>query len=228
MRIAILIDGVYFRDQAKHTTNWKLGKETADGLQNYINNNYLNNNDELVTLFYYDIYPLRHQVYFPNEGRIHNLAKRPTSTALENYLNAIRDIKDSVVRQVNVSRLEYSGYNLTLESLRKLIDGEKKVEDLKSYDYNFFIDKTEIDYLISADIARLVYKHLVDKIILITGTDQFFPMAELARNEGVKFLFDSLSTSLNNQSKERINNILDYTNNKWPFNNPATFKKKDK
>ena len=61
---------------------------------------------------------------------------------------------------------------------------------------------------IGIDIASMAYKKQVTKMILIAGDSDFVPAAKLARREGVDFVLNPMTASINKDLNEHIDGIL--------------------
>ena len=96
-------------------------------------------------------------------------------------------------------------------TIKALITGKMKVEDLKDSDVFPDVKQKGIDMKIGVDIATLALKGFVDTIVLFSGDSDFVPAAKLARREGIDFVLDPMRANVEPQLFEHVDGIKSVT-----------------
>lgn len=99
-------------------------------------------------------------------------------------------------------------------SVKGLLSGTIKIEDLKEGDVYLDVKQKGIDMKIGTDIASLALKGFVDTIVLFSGDSDFVPAAKLARREGIDFILDPMGANVEPQLFEHIDGMQNVS----PFN----------
>lgn len=109
-------------------------------------------------------------------------------------------------------------YNLKKETVKMLLNGKKRIEDLTENDFSILIDQKGVDMKIGLDIASLAYKKQVDQIVLISGDSDFVPASKLARREGIDFILDSLGEKVKDDLSLHIDGLKTHIDSLKPIN----------
>lgn len=202
-KVAILVDGGYYRKISAKVYGKVTAKERADELYSYCNRHLKETHfkeeiyNKLYRIFYYDCPPIDKIVYHP-------LLKKECKFFQYWYEKVDRRLfqrneqkkKGSIeVRELSEYSVEY---NLKYSITKKLLNGSIDLNDLKRKRFFLSLQQKGVDMKIGLDIASLSFKHQVDKIILIAGDSDFVPAAKLARTEGIDFVLDSLGADIRN------------------------------
>lgn len=101
-------------------------------------------------------------------------------------------------------------YNLKQESLKALMLGKLKVEELVASDFTLVgIEQSGVDMRIGLDVALLAHERIVDQIVLIAGGTDFIPVAKVARKAGIDFLIDPMGSRLPQELLVQTNGVED-------------------
>ena len=209
-KVAILIDGGFYRKRAKYLWGEKNATDRARELEAYCQA-HLRKKDAgidrvLYRVFYYDCEPIgRKSVYHPLTKKNVDLDKSDTYTWTITFLNELKKRRKFALRLGELS--EYMSYNLRPEVTRELCAGKRKIEDLTENDFVFNAQQKGVDMKIGLDIASLAYKRQVDQIILIAGDSDFVPASKLARREGIDFILDPMWAEIKDTLFEHIDGL---------------------
>lgn len=209
-KLAIMVDGGFYRKRAKHLWGFKAAEERAKELESYCQA-HMNDTDgsqmrQLYRVFYYDCAPVgRKSVYHPLTRKNVDLDKSDTYTWSIAFLDELRKRRKFAVRLGELS--PHMHYNLNPDAVKRLLDGTKKVEDLTEQDFVFVSQQKGVDMRIGIDIASVTFKHQVDQIILISGDSDFVPAAKMARREGVDFILDPMWANIRPNLFEHIDGL---------------------
>lgn len=220
IRVAILVDGGFYRKRAKSL--W--GEKTAEGRAKELNaycKTHLNegrtgsdkrNNGEpryLYRIFYYDCEPIgRKSVYHPLRKKNVDLDKSDTYKWSMEFLEQLKRRRKFALRLGTMS--DQINYNLKPSVTKALFSGKLTLADIKETDFEFNAQQKGVDMKIGVDIASLAYKKQVDQIILIAGDSDFVPAAKLARREGIDFVLDPMGSTIRQDLFEHIDGLKSY------------------
>ncbi len=212
MKVAILVDGGFYRKVAKFICGEKTPENRAKELMNYCSWHYKSTPHEkkiLYRIFYYDCPPISKQVYHPLKKQSIDLAKSQTYTWTNEFFSTLKK-KRKVALRLGVLADELAYYGLKAEATKKLLNNKKKVSDLTDKDFDLNIRQKGVDMKIGIDIASLAYKKQVEQIVLISGDSDFVPAAKLARREGIDFIIDSMGQRIKEDLAEHIDGFKSY------------------
>lgn len=228
IRVAILIDGGFYRKRAKHMWGEKTAEARAAELNaycmahlNYQLTSKAKRKDReekdgkaeqlhyppepcsLYRIFYYDCAPVRRSVYHPllkKEIRLENTDTFEWTTAFFSELKKMRKF----ALRLGTLATSGIGYNLKPSVTKKLLSGFMSLDDIDENHFDFVATQKGVDMRIGVDIASMAFKRQVDQIILIAGDSDFVPAAKLARREGVDFILDPMHQPVKDDLNEHI------------------------
>lgn len=201
MKVAILVDGGFYRKRAYKVKGDVTPRERADELYNYcirhLRERFYGEDhySELYRIFYYDCEPINKQVYNPLTKRSIDFSKSDTKIWTDDFFKELAVKRKVALRFGELSESNIH-YNLKPDTTKKLLRGAKRIDDLTDSDLSLSLQQKGVDMRIGLDIASLSFKKQVDKIILIAGDSDFVPAAKLARREGLDFVLDSLGNDI--------------------------------
>ncbi len=208
MKTAILVDGGFYRKQAKYLFGDKSAKERAEELVKYCMRHIDKNDDGngLYRIFYYDCRPSEKTIYNPLTNKSVNLQKSELFSWMNDFFKELTHKRKFALRMGEL--LESSaGYVLNSDALKKLCRKEITVDDLTQNDFHLDIQQKGVDMRIGLDIASLAQKRLVDRIVLIAGDSDFVPAAKHARREGIDFVLDPMWHTIKDSLNEHIDGL---------------------
>ena len=192
---AILVDGGFYRKQAKKLFGEKSSSERANELVKYcfrhINPDYDGEIKRLYRIFYYDCEPSKKTIFNPITQKSVNLSKTPQYSWTVEFFKILSEQRKLALRMGELSDTNAS-YNLKPEITKKLLKNEIEVESITENDLILDIQQKGVDMRIGLDIASLAFKKLVNQIVLIAGDSDFVPAAKYARREDIDFILDPL------------------------------------
>ena len=215
-KVAILVDGGFYKKRAQILFGGKSPEERANELISYcmrhVNDKQKENSEplELYRIFYYDCHPSDKNIYNPVSGKTVRLKNEGTYEWNEKFFIELLQKRKVALRMGEL--LDSSiGYRLKVDITKKLCRGEIQVEDLKIEDFDLEIKQKGVDMRIGLDIASLAYKKQVERIVLIAGDSDFVPAAKHARREGIDFILDPLWQSIKPSLMEHIDGLVSKT-----------------
>lgn len=211
MKVAILVDGGFYRKRAAHLYGKKTPQQRAAELQAYClaHVNEPREHEEersLYRIFYYDCPPIAKSVWHPFLKKNINFEKQETFSWTNDFFDELKSKRKFALRLGTLSD-DRAGYLLGPDTLKKLMNGKIKLEDLTENDFSINFEQKGVDMRIGLDIASMAYKKQVEQIILISGDSDFVPAAKLARREGIDFILDPMGATIKPDLYEHIDGI---------------------
>ena len=224
MKTAILVDGGYYRKRAFSIAGDITAKERAEELYSYCKRHLWEKKNktaffehELYRIFYYDCPPSSKKVYHPLLKRTVDLGKTDIYSWSNEFVEELSKKRKVALRMGTLSDA-LAHYNLKKETVKMLLNGKKRIEDLTENDFSILIDQKGVDMKIGLDIASLAYKKQVDQIVLISGDSDFVPASKLARREGIDFILDSLGEKVKDDLSLHIDGLKTHIDSLKPIN----------
>ncbi len=208
IRVAVLVDGGFYRKRAEHLFGHKIPEVRAEELEHYCRLHLQNKGPEaalLYRIFYYDCPPTDKNVYHPFLKKNIKM-KNELYDWMTTFLNSLKSKRKFALRLGRLSDNDL-GYNLKPNVVKSLFSGKRTLEDITETDFVLNIKQKTMDMKLGTDIASMVLKKQVDQIILIAGDSDFVPAAKLARREGVDFILDPMGNNINDDLNEHIDGI---------------------
>lgn len=207
-KVAILVDGGFYRRVAPKIWGDKTSTERANELIKYCNYHIKSNKgDELYRIFYYDCPPLSKNIYHPLLKKTIDLSNTPLCTWMNSFIEEMKKKRKVAMRLGTLSDND-ANYILNYDAVKKLCSGSLSVENLTERHFVLTTTQKGVDMKIGVDIASLAYKHQVDRIVLISGDSDFVPAAKLARREGIDFVLDAMHQPINPDLSEHIDGLI--------------------
>lgn len=198
MKVAILIDGAFLRARHRQIHNGRY--PSVDYVESLcldrIMNSPLLKGDYLFRVYYYDCRPFAGTLHNPISGESTDYTAAPTfldNLAHRNFF------------QVRAGELKFSGWRLSDDSLRRIID-EGRI--IKSDDLQPTFQQKQVDINIGLDIAWLSQQGIVDKIVLITSDSDFIPAMDFARQSGAQVYLVHLDVPLKESLLENADAVI--------------------
>lgn len=192
---AILVDGGFYRKQAKKLFGDKTPEERANELVSYcrrhLKGDFHGEIKRLYRIFYYDCLPSSKNIYHPLTKKSVNLKKTPLYSWTNDFFKYLSHQRKLALRMGELLE-STAGYTLKPDIVKKLCNGTKQLSELSEKDFTLEIQQKGVDMRIGLDIASLAQKKLVNQIILIAGDSDFVPAAKHARREGIDFVLDPM------------------------------------
>lgn len=221
-KVAVLVDGGFYRKIAKHLWGDKTPEERVDELVRYCHFHlkdrdvYTKKGDkkfyqynELYRIFYYDCEPIDKTIYNPITQKNFNFAKSSTYIWMNKFLTNLKQ-RRKVALRMGFFADEEMNYIFSADTVKKLCKKSISIDDIQEGDLVLNMRQKGVDMKIGLDIASLAYKRLVNQIVLISGDSDFVPAAKLARIEGIDFIVDSLGMKINDNLTEHIDGLRTY------------------
>ena len=209
IKVAILVDGGFYRKRAKHLFGDKRAEDRAKELEEYCRLHLHQGRSAdayLYRIFYYDCPPCDKNIFHPFTQRNVNLKKSDLYTWMNTFINELKSKRKFAIRLGRLSDNE-AKYVLKPDVAKQLFSNKKDFSDITEQDFILDIKQKTMDMKLGTDIASMVLKKQVDQIILIAGDSDFVPAAKLARREGVDFILDPMGHQINDDLNEHIDGI---------------------
>ena len=209
-KVAILVDGGFYKKRAKALFGDKAPEARANELVEYCMRHVKGNYDKLYRIFYYDCPPADKNIHNPLTGKTVNLQKDPLYAWNKEFFKKIVSKRKVALRQGEL--LEGSmDYVLKPGILKKLCRKEITIDELTLNDLIIDVKQKGVDMRIGLDISSIAFKKLANKIILIAGDSDFVPAAKHARREGIDFILDPMWNPIKDSLYEHIDGLRSVT-----------------
>jgi len=208
-KVAILIDGGFYRRRAQLLFGDKTASERCSELMGYCKRHLRADHNEkrdLYRIFYYDCPPMEKKLYHPLLKTQVDYGKSELHTWMTEFLNCMKKQRKVALR-LGILADEQAHFSIRYDTTKKLCAGTKQLSDLEESDFELALDQKGVDMKIGLDIASMSYKRQVNQIILISGDSDFVPAAKLARREGIDFILDPLWNHVKPNLLEHIDGL---------------------
>lgn len=194
MKIAILIDGAFFikRYRSLHHGNHDFQKydarKTATDLYSIVMDHV--GKHSLYRILYYDCPPFEKKVMNPISRKEIDFS---TTDEAKFRCELFEQLKHKRKMALRLGHLKDNDtWEILPAIMKKLLANKVKLSDLNESNVKYSIRQKGVDIKIGCDIAALAYKHLVDRIVLISGDCDLVPAVKVARREGIDFIIDPM------------------------------------
>lgn len=225
-KVAILVDGGFYRKTASRLFGKKSAEERAKELINYCHLHLKDRNEyiyladgkkfparkELYRIFYYDCNSISKVLYHPLLKKNMDFSKTETYKWTFDFFNSLKS-KRKVALRLGKLADSTASYTLKNDIVKKLFSGAIQISDITEKDFELNLRQKGVDMKIGIDITTLAYKKLVDQIVLISGDSDFVPAAKIARREGIDFILDSMGNHIAEDLFEHIDGLQTYYKN---------------
>lgn len=178
--VAVLLDGGFVLWRLYHL----LGKRHATAEEVYaFARACATEDEEIFRIYYYDCPPYQETITNPlDPHEVINYGR--TGTAIRKMdLQRKLVMKDLVAYRKG--DLGFDGWGLSRTAENDLFRNPREV---KAQDLKPKFRQKQVDIKIGLDVAWLASKHIVDRIILVTGDSDFVPAMKFARREGTQVI----------------------------------------
>ena len=209
-KVAILVDGGFYKKRAKALFGDKSPEARANELVQYCVRHVQGNYDMLYRIFYYDCPPADKNIHNPITGKTVNLQKDPLYAWNKEFFKKLVSKRKVALRKGEL--LEGSmDYILKPGVLKRLCRKEIAIDDLTLNDLIIDVKQKGVDMRIGLDISSIAFKKQANKIILIAGDSDFVPAAKHARREGIDFILDPMWHPIKDSLYEHIDGLRSVT-----------------
>lgn len=212
IKVAILVDGGFYRKRAKFLFGEKTPQERAEELIKYSmrhlkQDRFLEKETVvLYRIFYYDCPPSTKNITHPLTHKLLRLEKTELYKWMNDFFAELSTKRKVAIRKGEL--LESSvDYVLKHDVVKKLCNGTLSLDEIKETDFTIDMQQKGVDMRIGLDIASLANKKLVDQIVLIAGDSDFVPAAKHARREGIDFILDPMWQKIKPSLMEHIDGV---------------------
>lgn len=211
-KVAILVDGAFYRRRAYHLFGDKSSEDRAEELVSYCTRHLTSSGyrSRLYRIFYYDCPPLATNLYHPLRNKPIDMKKSQTYKWSIDFYAALANKRKVALRMGKIQEQE-SCFRIKAKTVNKLCRGEMSFDDVTEADFEPDFVQKGVDMRIGIDIATLASKHQVDQIVLIAGDSDFVPAAKHARREGIDFILDPMWQSIKPELNEHIDGLRSCT-----------------
>jgi uncharacterized LabA/DUF88 family protein len=203
-RVALLIDGEWFRRRLEEALNSKLPNGvTADVMyRNALLS--LAKDEEVFRIYYYDCPPYDGSETNPVDGSVVEFRKQAKYRARHRFLHEFK-AKDYVAMRLGLAKSR--GWSLTNSYIKQALKG--KHQPLQPTDVLVSVEQKGVDMRIGIDVATLSLKRIVNRIILISGDIDMVPALKLARREGIQVILIQVACKISVQLDEDVDLVRD-------------------
>lgn len=231
-KVAILVDGGFYRKKANLHFGFKSPSERASELIKYCKMHLMERSlfpqkekiadrvfNDLYRIFYYDCPPIAKTVYHPLLKANVDFSRKETYKWMTSFLEELKH-KRSLALRLGVLADETAHYGLRNETIKKLFSQKLNISEIEEKNFELVLRQKGVDMKIGIDITTIAYKHLANQIVLIAGDSDFVPVAKLARREGIDFIIDPMGNKLLSDLVEHVDGVRSYYKAKC-FNNKS-------
>lgn len=211
-RTAILVDGGYYRKRAYLYWGKKSAKTRAEELFSYclLHLKHVEEPRDLYRIFYYDCPGMTREMTHPLTGETISYGTMAGTQWTSDFFTALSKKRKVALRLGELAESQ-AQYVLKPDTLRRLLEKEVSVDDLKESDFKLDVKQKGVDMRIGLDAASLAHGRYVDQIILIAGDSDFVPVAKMARRNGIDLLLDPMGLPIKPSLSEHIDGIETFT-----------------
>ena len=146
----------------------------------------------LYRVFYYDSAPYKGMQQNPISKNNIDFSASKSVLGRENFFRLLNTMPQVALR---IGTLNYRGWKLTDQFYNNLLKGTVSPNSISKEDIEPNFMQKGVDMKIGIDIASLVFKKQVDRIILFSGDTDMLPAMKLARIEGVQIVVVQIGAS---------------------------------
>jgi uncharacterized LabA/DUF88 family protein len=225
VKIAILIDGSFFLNRARHIWGNMTPKEMADTMIKYCMAHVEQEGQEAVLyrIFYYDCPPADINAMNPVTKEHFHSKHTPQAKWRLAFFEELKKKRKLALRFGKLDELNPI-WKLSGQKLKDLCNGRITVSDLKENDVTLDIRQKGVDMKIGLDISSISFKKQVDQIVLIAGDSDFVPAAKMARREGIDFILDPMWLKIKDDLFEHIDGLRSQVDNPKKSENKGVIK----
>lgn len=213
MKIAILVDGGFYRKRMTKVKGNLTPKQAAEELYQYCQRHLYDKQTskdktrhELYRIFYYDCPPLEKKVNHPYDNELIDFSVSTMKQWTDEFFSILSH-KRKVALRLGELNDKVAHFNLKPAVSKKLINGSKTVDQIVKEDFRFNVQQKGVDMKIGLDILTLALKQQVEQIVLIAGDSDFVPAAKMARREGIDFVLDPLGNKIKDNLSLHIDGL---------------------
>jgi len=205
--VAVLIDGGFF---LKKYYSLYIGADfhNADSIARNIYKAAIKHvapDYELYRIFYYDCFPLNKKVHNPISRKSIDFSKTDIYRLRLALFEELKKKRKVALRLGHIK--DSGGWQIYPSKVKALLRGEIAFDEIKDKDIFYEMRQKGIDMKIGIDIASLSLKKQVNRIVLISGDEDFVPASKLARREGIDFILDPLWNPIDPNLFEHIDGL---------------------
>ena len=167
---------------------------------------FLNPNDIIYRIFYYDTAPLMDKGHNPITKNFIDFSKTHVALGQNELLESIKFTANFALR-LGKTVWQHKEWFLKNEKLKDLLSKKITVESLTEDDIKPLIKQKAVDMKMGLDIAMISIKKLADTLIIITGDADIVPALKLARREGMQVGLDPLWCPIQPELREHVDFI---------------------
>jgi uncharacterized LabA/DUF88 family protein len=186
--VAVLIDGGFLIP--KLSRKIKTRKITAQDILKFAND-CVNGDEELFRIYYYDCPPFDQKVTNPLSNSVIDFK---TTFVYKEKMDLQKELAAQNYIMLRQGELKRDGWKIKHQSQKLLMDGSKTEINASDLDYDF--RQKRVDILLGLDIASLASKKIVQRLVIITGDEDFIPAIEFARDEGIQVIIIKMDNQL--------------------------------
>ena len=155
----------------------------------------LQSDEELYRVFYYDSAPYLGKQKNPISNEDIDFSQNPGVAGRDRFLKELNSKPQVALR---IGSLAFRGWKLTQQIHNDLLSNKTKATEINSSHIKPNFMQKGVDMKIGIDIASLVFKKIVSRIILFSADTDMTPAMKLARIEGVQIVMVQIgNTTLN-------------------------------
>lgn len=185
-KVAFLVDGWFF-NRSFFNRNFPL--KDGNHLLKYCRT-HLAAEDRLFRIYFYDTEPYQGEGTNPASGKRIDFS---TTFVARDQNTFLQSLKRTPFVDLRLGRAIFDNqWVIQSEYTHGVLSGEIDPKKLTEREVKPAIRQKGVDMMLGLDLASLVLKRLVDRIVIVSADSDMAPAAQFARNEGVQIVLDPL------------------------------------
>jgi uncharacterized LabA/DUF88 family protein len=160
----------------------------------------------LYRLFVYDCPPFDGGLHHPISKQWVDFKKTPMFFRRTQFHEKLRQLRKVALRLGQLS--DTKRWIIKPEVQAALLKGHRDMASLVEKDVLLDVKPQGVEVALGHDIAALALKKQVQRIVLMTGSTHFVSAADLARQEGIEFLLDTLHAPVASEVYAHIDGVV--------------------
>lgn len=160
---------------------------------------------KLYRIFFYDCPPLEKRLHNPVSGRCVDFSKSDEAV-FRRKLHELLGRKRKVILRLGHLSKDVQ-WTIRPEKIAKIMKNQASIVQLEECDVLPKLRQKGVDMRIGVDLTSIVFKKLVDQIVLVAGDADFVPAGKQARREGIDFILDPMWRSVPEQLIEHVDGV---------------------
>lgn len=198
MSIAIFIDTAFVIGRLRHhlsPEDYYHASKMVESIITMVSKHVQHSEDELYRMYFYDCPPITKKVHKPISRELTDLSKSQEAL-FRHELHQLLNKQPKTQLRLGELSIGQDVWRLKLGVAKSLFWGKKQWYDLTDEDFCLDVHQKGLGIQMGADMMGLALKNQVDKMVVVSGDDEFALIANKIRHEGMQLVLDSMQKSI--------------------------------